>query len=186
MARAKSNKRAAKPTAAAKAATPKAPAKRRVTKADTAAASISFKVLQQATSVTVPTAHADLVEALCAEAKLAVNRVDSDDTVRFVREIKSRDGRMARSATITKFQLAIDSAIAQGRKSKDGTVEVNCADLTAGGLGHTWLKTQHGWKDNMTCGRAAIACGFPNYQLRNPSKDTRRVVLAPEGVELPK
>jgi len=176
----KSTKRAAKPTAQ------KAPAKRRVTKADRAAASISFQVLQQATSVTVPVAHADLVAAMCAEAKLAVNRIDGEDTVRFVREIKKRDGRMARSATITKFQAAIDNAIAQGRRSKDGIVEVNCADLTAGDLGHTWLKTQHGWKDNMTCGRAAIACGYPNYRLLNPSKDTRRVVLAPEGVELPK
>ena len=164
------------------------PAKRspRTTKADRAAADVLFATLQQATSVTVPVALADLVAAQCAEAKVAVNRIDGEDTVRFVREIKKRDGRMARSATINKFQAAIDNAIAQGRKSKDGSVEVNCDDLTAAGLGHTWLKTQHGWRDNMTCGRAAIACGFPNYRLLNPSKDTRRVVLAPEGVELPK
>ena len=153
--------------------------------ANAAAANLLFRTLQQAQSVTVPLNLADMVEAEAKAAKLAVNRIDGEDTARFVREIKKRDGRMARSATINKFQVAIEAAIAAGRVSKEGVVEVTCADLTVAKLGHTWLKTQHGWKENMTCGRAAIANGYPTYKLVEPSKDTRRVLLAPEGVSLP-
>ena len=133
--------------------------------ANAVAANLLFRTLQQTQSVTVPLNLADMVEAEAKAAKLEVNRIDGEDTARFVREIKRRDGRMARSATINKFQVAIETAIAAGRVSKEGVVEVTHDDIINATLGETWLKTQHGWKVNMTCGRAAIANGYPNYKL---------------------
>ena len=177
----------AKKTAAPKAKATKAAKAPRLTKADNQAAEVFVKMLQQSQSVTVPNKLANRVAELAEEAKVEnLNRVDGADTTRFVREIKRRDGRMARSKTITKFGSAIEAAIAAGRKNKQGIVAVTHDDIINATLGETWLKTQHGWKDNMTCGRAAIANGYPNYRLqtnKDPSK--RRVLLAPEGVEIP-
>ena len=127
--------------------------------ANAVAANLLFRTLQQTQSVTVPLNLADMVEAEAKAAKLEVNCIDGEDTARFVREIKRRDGRMARSATINKFQVAIEAAIAAGRVSKEGVVELTQEDILGATLAETWMKTQHGWKDNMTCGRSAIANG---------------------------
>jgi hypothetical protein len=175
---------------AAKKATSLPLAQKKSTKAQSAAnataANLLFRTLQQTQSVTVPLNLADMVEAEAKAAKLAVNRIDGEDTARFVREIKKRDGRMARSATINKFQVAIEAAIAAGRVSKEGVVELTQEDIMGATLAETWMKTQHGWKDNMTCGRSAIANGYPNYKLvTNKDPKQRRVLLAPEGVSFP-
>jgi hypothetical protein len=83
-----------------------------------------------------------------------------------------------------KFMTAVQHAITAGRVDQRGVVELNGSDLLAARIGQVWLKSPKKWHDQAMYGAAAIKCGYPNYALLDPGKESRRVILAPLGVDI--
>lgn len=189
MARAKTNTTA---TTTTQGKAKKAPAKKRTRKApaknagimDAANTFIAMLTQIGVPSITAPAALGDAIQKGCETAGIKFARTEKGENVRFERTgRKGRStGRAPQAATVAKFAAACEAATPV--KVKGGTAMVlTQADLMAKGLGKTWLNTQHGWRDNYTCGAAAIACGYPVYKA-NVKNGEKWVVLAQAGVDI--
>lgn len=172
--------------------TAKAPAKKRSRKAPAKSAGIMdaantfiLMITKVGTpSITAPAALGDAIQKGCEEAGIKFARIEKGDTVRFERTgRKGRStGRAPQARTVAKFAAACEAATPV--KVKGGTaILVTQEDLMAQGLGKTWLNTQHGWRDNYTCGASAIACGYPVYRA-NVKNGEKWVVMATDGVDI--
>ena len=135
-------------------------------------------------SVTAPAALGDSIQKGLEEAGVKFVRVEKGDFVRFERNgRKGRStGRAPQAKTVAKFAAACEAATTN--KVKGGSyIVLSQQDLVNAGLAMTWLNTQHGWRDNYTCGACAIACGYPVYKA-NVRAGEKWVVCATEGVAI--
>ena len=116
-------------------------------------------------------AQAELLASM--QAAHASRRPDGEGS----RHGRHKRARMPQARTVCKFREAILFAIGSGHLN-DSSVRVDGVAILSAGLGLTWLKTQHGWRDDQTCARSAFVCGF-TARLFNASTDSRHVVLRP-------
>jgi len=134
-----------------------------------------------------PSVETLIDEALrgCAEEDGAEQTKAKETEASSPKQLKEKDSKALVSPTMAKkFMQAVEHAIADGRVDERGVVELNGTDLLAARIGQVWLKSPKKWTSEAMYGAAAIQCGYPSYNLLDSGKETRRVILAPPGVDL--